>query len=69
MATAINIWFLYSPFLCSYIADALSLSHFDVVIGKIDTAIIWSNVWQLNCHQADRKSISILTVLLHNPVK
>lgn len=44
MATAINIWFLYSPFLCSYIADALSLSHFDVVIGKIDTAIIWSNV-------------------------
>ena len=34
-------------------------SPFDVVIGKIDTGIIWSNVWQLNCHQADRKSIFI----------
>ena len=51
---AINIW------------SSLSLSPFDVVIGKIDTAIIWSNVWQLNCHQPDRKSIFICTTTSYN---
>ena len=45
---------------------SLSLSPFDVVIGKIDTAIIWSNVWQLNCHQPDRKSIFICTTTSYN---
>ena len=40
---AINIWFLYPPF-CVPTQLTLTLSHFDVVIGKIDTAIIWSNV-------------------------
>ena len=53
-SSAINIW------------SSLSLSPFDVVIGKIDTAIIWSNVWQLNCHQPDRKSIFICTTTSYN---